>query len=107
MSNPVSYVEVMRYLAEYASNNLNLQEWMEEDKRKILTDITTQNEDAFDKMAPLRTKKDLGGDELDAIEIVLELEDEFDVQISDEWVGSHEDDPTMGELAELIVALTK
>jgi acyl carrier protein len=69
--------------------------------------FTEEDEDALDKLAGLRTKKDLGGDELDAIEIVMDLEEEFDVEIDDGWLGSKGDDPTMGELAELVVALRK
>ena len=107
MSSKPTYVEVMRYLAQYATDNLNLDLWSDDDKRKLLDDVASQNEDALDKLAGLRTKKDLGGDELDAIEIVMELEEEFQVEIDDGWLGSKGDDPTMGELAELAVALRK
>lgn len=107
MSGKPTYVEVMRYLAQYATDNLNLDLWSDDDKRKLLDDVASQNEDALDKLAGLRTKKDLGGDELDAIEIVMELEEEFQVEIDDGWLGSKGDDPTMGELAELVVALRK
>lgn len=37
----------------------------------------------------------------------MELEEEFQVEIDDGWLGSKGDDPTMGELAELVVALRK
>lgn len=107
MSSKPTYVEVMRYLAQYATDNLNLDLWRDDDKRKLLDDVASQNEDALDKLAGLRTKKDLGGDELDAIEIVMDLEEEFQVEIDDGWLGSKGDDPTMGELAELVVALRK
>lgn len=107
MSSKPTYVEVMRHLAQYATDNLNLDLWRDDDKRKLLDDVAAQNEDALDKLAGLRTKKDLGGDELDAIEIVMDLEEEFQVEIDDGWLGSKGDDPTMGELAELVVALRK
>lgn len=107
MSSKPTYVEVMLFLAKYATDNLNMDLWREEDKRKLLDDVTAANEDAMDKLAGLRTKKDLGGDELDGIEIVMELEEEFVVQIEDGWLGEKGDDPTMGELAELVVALRK
>lgn len=107
MSGKPTYVEVMRHLAQYAADNLNMDLWRDDDKRKLLDDVSSQNEDALDKLAGLRTKKDLGGDELDAIEIVMDLEEEFQVEIDDGWLGSKGDDPTMGELAELVVALRK
>lgn len=107
MSSKPTYVEVMCHLAQYATDNLNLDLWRDDDKRKLLDDVASQNEDALDKLAGLRTKKDLGGDELDAIEIVMDLEEEFQVEIDDGWLGSKGDDPTMGELAELVVALRK
>lgn len=102
-----SYVDVMRFLAQYATANLNMDIWRDEDKSKLLADVTAQNEDALDKLAAQRTKKDLGGDELDIIEVVMELEEEFQVQIDDGWLGERGDDPTMGELSELVVALRK
>lgn len=107
MSSKPTYVEVMRHLAQYATDNLNMEIWREEEQNKLLDDVAAQNEDALDKLAGLRTKKDLGGDELDAIEIVMDLEEEFQVEIEDGWLGSKGDDPTMGELAELVVALRK
>ncbi|ECB2088342.1 hypothetical protein EVH07_12580 [Salmonella enterica subsp. enterica serovar Newport] len=107
MSSKPTYVEVMRHLAQYATNNLNMEIWREEEQSKLLDDVLAANEDAMDKLASLRTKKDLGGDELDAIEIVMDLEEEFQVEIDDGWLGSKGDDPTMGELAELVVALRK
>ncbi|AKJ73730.1 hypothetical protein [Salmonella phage SS9] len=108
MSNKPTYVEVMRHLAQYATDNLNL-EVSDEDKSSIkgIVDAEVIMNDALDKLAGLRTKKDLGGDDLDAIEIVMELEEEFNVEISDGWLGGKGDDPTMGELAEYVVALRK
>lgn len=107
MQRKVTYVEVMRHLAQYATNNLNMELWREEEESKLLDDVLAANEDAMDKLAGLRTKKDLGGDELDVIEIVMDLEEEFEVEIDDGWLGSKGDDPTMGELAEFVVALCK
>lgn len=108
MSSKPTYVEVMRHLAQYATDNLNL-EVSDEDKSSIkgIVDAEVVMNDALDKLAALRTKKDLGGDELDTIEIVMDLEEEFNVEIDDGWLGSKGDDPTMGELAELVVALRK
>ncbi|AFU64396.1 hypothetical protein [Salmonella phage SKML-39] len=108
MSSKPTYVEVMRHLAQYATDNLNL-EVSDEDKSSIkgIVDTEVVINDALDKLAGLRTKKDLGGDELDVIELVMDVEEEFNVEIDDGWLGSKGDDPTMGELAELVVALRK
>ena len=108
MSSKPTYVEVMRHLAQYATDNLNLDAVeVKYPNVKKMIDGEVATDDALDKFAGLRTKKDLGGDELDAIEIVMELEEEFQVEIDDGWLGSKGDDPTMGELAELVVALRK
>lgn len=108
MRSKPTYVEVMRHLAQYATDNLDL-EVSDEDKSSIkgIVDAEVVMNDALDKLAGMRTKKDLGGDELDAIEIVMDLEEAFQVEIDDGWIGSKGDDPTMGELAELVVALRK
>lgn len=108
MSSKPTYVEVMRYLAQYATDNLNL-EVSDDDKSSIkaIVDAEVVVNDALDKLAALRTKKDLGGDELDAIELVMELEEEFKVEIDDCWLGGKDDDPTMGELAEYVVTQRK
>lgn len=107
MSKNVSYIDVMRFLVQYASDNLNMELWREKHHSVTIQSAIDKIEDQLDALAPLRVKEHLGGDELDAIEIVMELEEEFDVEITDHWIGSHKDDPTLGELAEHVVHLSK
>lgn len=107
MSKNVSYIDVMRVLVQYASDNLNMELWREKQHSTTIQSAIDKIEDQLEALAPLRVKEHLGGDELDAIEIVMDLEEEFDVRISDHWVGTHQDDPTLGELAEHVVHLSK
>lgn len=107
MSKNVSYIDVMRFLVQYASDNLNMELWREKKHSKTIQSAIDKIEDQLDTLAPLRVKEHLGGDELDAIEIIMELEEEYDVEITDHWIGSHQDDPTLGELAEHVVHLLK
>ncbi|CBW37990.1 acyl carrier protein [Salmonella phage Vi01] len=103
MSNKPTYVDVMRDLAQYACDNLNMETWRNGDHKEKFDNI----DDNIDALAPLRAKSDLGGDDLDMIELIMEVEEQYDVEISDDWVGKRGDDPTLGELAELVVALRK
>lgn len=107
MSKNVSYIDVMRFLVQYASDNLNMELWREKKHSVTIQSAIEKIEDQLDTLAPLRVKEHLGGDELDAIEIVMDLEEEYDVEITDHWIGSHKDDPTLGELAEHVVHLLK
>ena len=107
MSKNVSYIDVMRFLVQYASDNLNMELWREKKHSVTIQSAIEKIEDQLDTLAPLRVKEHLGGDELDAIEIIMDLEEEFDVEISDYWMGTHKDDPTLGELAEHVVHLSK
>ncbi len=107
MSKNVSYIDVMRFLVQYASDNLNMELWREKQHSKTIQSAVDKIEEQLEALAPLRVKEHLGGDELDAIEIVMDLEEEFDVEITDHWIGSHKDDPTLGELAEHVVHLSK
>lgn len=107
MSKNVSYIDVMRFLVQYASDNLNMELWREKHHSATVQSAIDKIEDQLDTLAPLRVKEHLGGDELDAIEIVMDLEEEFNVEITDHWIGSHKDDPTLGELAEHVVHLSK
>ncbi len=107
MSKNVSYIDVMRFLVQYASDNLNMELWREKKHSVTIQSAIEKIEDQLDTLAPLRVKEHLGGDELDAIEIIMELEEEYDVEITDHWIGSHKDDPTLGELAEHVVHLLK
>lgn len=100
-----TYIDVMNVLAQYASDNLNMEAWREERENKVVKDAAASNDDAIEKLAGMRCKKDLGGDELDAIELIMHLEEEFDIQIDDGWVGGKGDDPTMGEFAEYVSSL--
>ncbi|QBQ79030.1 acyl carrier protein [Escherichia phage vB_EcoM_KWBSE43-6] len=107
MSKNVSYIDVMRFLVQYASDNLNMELWREKKHSVTIQSAIDKIEDQLESLAPLRVKEHLGGDELDAIEIIMDLEEEYDVEITDYWVGSHKDDPTLGELAEHVVHLLK
>ncbi|BAN78490.1 acyl carrier protein [Klebsiella phage 0507-KN2-1] len=107
MSKNVSYIDVMRFLVQYASDNLNMELWREKKHSVTIQSAIEKIEDQLDTLAPLRVKEHLGGDELDAIEIIMDLEEEYDVEITDHWIGSHKDDPTLGELAEHVVHLLK
>lgn len=107
MSKNVSYIDVMRFLVQYASDNLNMELWREKKHSVTIQSAIDKIEDQLDTLAPLRVKEHLGGDELDAIEIIMDLEEEYDVEITDHWIGSHKDDPTLGELAEHVVHLLK
>lgn len=107
MSKNVSYIDVMRFLVQYASDNLNMELWREKQHSKTIQSAVDKIEEQLEALAPLRVKEHLGGDELDAIEIVMVLEEEFDVEISDYWMGTHKDDPTLGEFAEHVVHLSK
>jgi len=49
-------------------------------------------------------KDDLGADSLDVVELVMELEDEFDLEISDE---DAEKVTTVGEVVKYIESLSK
>ncbi len=49
-------------------------------------------------------KEDLGADSLDAVEIVMDIEDEFGIQIDDEKAESI---TTIGDLVQYIEELTK
>lgn len=108
MSKNVSYIDVMRFLVQYAGDNLNMELWCEKYHSETIqraVDNIDKLEDQLESLAPLRVKEHLGGDELDAIEIIMDLEEEYDVEISDGWVGNHKDDPTLGDLAEYVVRL--
>lgn len=39
MSSKPTYVEVMRHLAQYATDNLNMDLWRDDDKRKLLASV--------------------------------------------------------------------
>ena len=47
-------------------------------------------------------KNDLGADSLDAVEIIMDIEDEFDVQIADDQADSIQ---TVGDLVKYIETL--
>lgn len=47
-------------------------------------------------------KEDLGADSLDIVELVMELEDEFDIKISEEHAESIQ---TVGEAVKLIASI--
>ena len=48
--------------------------------------------------------RDLGADSLDLVELIMTLEDEYDVSVTDESVYEHK---TVGEIADFIESLIK
>jgi acyl carrier protein len=51
-----------------------------------------------------RLAEDLGADSIDAVELIMNVEDEFDIQVSDEQAQSIK---TVGDLVKYIEALKK
>ncbi len=51
-----------------------------------------------------RLQEDLGADSLDAVELIMNIEDEFDIQITDEEAT---DIKTVGELVDFITTKIK
>ncbi|MCR5112651.1 MAG: acyl carrier protein [Acholeplasmatales bacterium] len=70
---------------------------MLEQIKKILVDTASVDAAKVTKEASL--KDDLGIDSLDSVEMVLELENEFDIQIEDEEVANL---VTVGDVMNLI-----
>jgi len=65
--------------------------------KKIIIDRLGVDEAAI--VEPASFKEDLGADSLDVVELVMELEDEFDMEISDE---DAEKITTVGDVVEYI-----
>lgn len=102
----INYTEAMRFLIDYAVKNL--------DPEHALNGRTFTDEDYADRFenvcnefADKKIMKDLQGDDLDVIELVMDVESEYDIEIDDGWLGSTGDDPSLGQLAEQVVLLTK
>lgn len=70
---------------------------MYEQIKKVLVSTTNVNESLVSQEAKL--KEDLGIDSLDSVELVLELETQFDVRIEDEELQSL---VTVGDIVKLI-----
>ncbi|WPJ72212.1 hypothetical protein DEEACLCL_00195 [Salmonella phage CRW-SP2] len=103
MSKP-SYPDVVRFVAKlfsehgYTSN---------QNHKKLAFDSEADFDENLEAIKNIRLKgQDLQCDDLDVIEVVMELEDEYEVDIPDEWLGRHQDNPTLGEFAALIIELT-
>lgn len=77
---------------------------VEQRVHKVLTDHLALNQAAI---RPEQTiMDDLGGDELDIIEVIMALEDEFSIEIPDEMVGEAGDDKiTVGSLVGICTKL--
>lgn len=65
--------------------------------KKILADTLDVNEEELSADTNIAT--DLGADSLDVVEILMSIEDEFDIEIPDSEI---ENIRTIGELAEYI-----
>ena len=65
--------------------------------KKILADTLDVNEDEISADTNIAT--DLGADSLDVVEILMSIEDEFDIEIPDSEI---ENIRTVGELVEYI-----
>ncbi len=65
--------------------------------KKILADTLDVNEDELSADTNIAT--DLGADSLDVVEILMSIEDEFDIEIPDSEI---ENIRTIGELVEYI-----
>lgn len=104
MSKP-SYPEVVRFVAKLFSEH----GYMSPQTR---SNFAFDSEADFDKnledIKYIRMKgQDLQCDDLDVIEVVMEIEDEYNIEIPDEWLGRHQDNPTLGELVDVTLALVQ
>ena len=67
---------------------------------KVITIVAEQlGQDASEITAETSLQDDLGADSLDAVEIIMALEDEFDIEISDEEAQTFKN---IGEIAQYI-----
>lgn len=67
---------------------------------KVITIVAEQlGQDASEITAETSLQDDLGADSLDAVEIIMALEDEFDIEISDEEAQTFNN---IGEIAKYI-----
>ena len=98
-----SYPDVLKWLVNYAVNDLNAGFWAPEESTKTLIKTHQDHDDQLDELAKLRPVKDFGCDELDHIELIMSIEDEYEVELSDDWWN---DDPSLGQLAEMVVKLS-
>lgn len=65
--------------------------------------ITEQIGVSAPEIAPhSRLKADLGGDELDLVELTMALEEEFAIEIKDETIGDFQDDPQFSDWVDII-----
>lgn len=101
-----SYPEIVRYIAGlFADHGFGPSE---ETKNKFSFDSEEDFDKNLEAVKDIRMQGDeLLCDELDVIEVIMDIEEEYDIEIPDEWIGRHQDNPTLGELADLVLALTK
>ena len=67
---------------------------------KVITIVAEQlGQDASEITAETSLQDDLGADSLDAVEIIMALEDEFDIEVSDEEAQTFNN---IGEIAQYI-----
>lgn len=100
-----TYDSVMLHIANYISSDLNIcyHRGTSDDKLlKLMSDVEAEAEGAMDELGKLHLKQDLDGDDLDVIELIMELEEYYNIEIDDGWVGSHGDDPSIDALARYV-----
>jgi len=74
---------------------------------KLIYDILNRNPDLFDDPLAVKMEAELEADSLDAIEIAMDLEGEFAIEIDDDEVtalGKAEDGATVGDWWKLVEA---
>ena len=73
-------------------------------KAKVMKIVSDQLEVAIDKLSMETTFEDIDADSLDIVELVMALEEEFDLEISDQEI---ENIKTIGAIAGYIESLVK
>ena len=58
---------------------------------KIVETVATVLQKKIDLITPASSLEDLGADSLDKIEVVMRLEEQFNIQIDDDMVEAHTD----------------
>lgn len=94
--------EVVRIITEYVQFGDDFE------KQKIPAyDSERDFEANIDGFKDKAIKRDMMGDDLSVIEVVMGIEEEFEVDISDEWLGRHGDDPTIDDFVNVVLELLK
>ena len=103
MSKP-NYPDVMRYIINYAVNNLSIDETrLALPKKVTMLDVNDNFEEVCSLLSSKHICSDFWADELDLIELIMDLEDEFSVAIEDGEIG---DNPTLEEITQAVMSGT-